>query len=68
MPKKKVKNSKKRSMRAGNLDCLNIQPLNNKGLYIRGEDLRALIEKWHNCEGTIKLNEVKDKRDVCLNM
>ena len=49
-------------MRAGNPDRLNIQPLNNKALYTRGEDLRALLEKSHNCKGTIKMNEVKDKR------
>ena len=38
----------------------NIQSLNNKWLYLKGEDLIALKEKWHNYEERIIINEVKD--------
>ena len=41
----KIRNSKKRSMPIVNLDWSNIQPLENRRLYIIGDDLKALIEK-----------------------
>ena len=45
-----------------NLNLSNIQPLENRRLYIRGDNLKALIEKWHSFDKEIKLNEVKDTR------
>ena len=46
----KYKNSKKQSLKIDNLKLtkqnrFNIQPLGNKGLYIKGDDIKALIEK-----------------------
>ena len=54
----KHKNSKKRSLKIDNLKLTkqnrsNVQPLGNKGLYIRGDDLKALIEKLHNYDEQI---------------
>ena len=39
-----------------------VKPLHNKGIYLKGNDLRNLLVKWHPCGEAVELEEVTNKR------